>query len=137
MSMKKMVLANIVVLVLTAVGTFLIHGMLLREAYGKFPNLLRTLNDSNDHVMFLMVGFLFFTLAFVWIYAQMKQGGSWIADGLKYAIAVWLIASVSRYAIYYAIQPWSSEVVWMQIGYELVLTLVLGAAIGFILREQN
>ena len=137
MSMKKMVLANIVVLVLTAVGNFLIHGMLLREAYGKFPNLLRTLNDSNDHVMFLMVGFLFFTLAFVWIYAQMKQGGSWIADGLKYAIAVWLIASVSRYAIYYVIQPWSSEVVWMQIGYELVLTLVLGAAIGFIMREQK
>jgi len=137
MSMKKLILANVVVLVLSAVGNFMIHGMLLREAYGKFPNLLRTLNDSNDHAMFLMVGFLFFTLGFVWIYAQLKQSGSWMMDGLKYAIAVWLIASVSRYAIYYAIQPWSSEVVWMQIGYELVFTLILGAALGFILREQN
>ena len=58
-------------------------------------------------------------------------------DGIRYSLAVWLIATVSRYSIYYAIQPWPSSTVWMQIGYELVLTLILGAVIRFIMREQK
>ena len=88
-------------------------------------------------MMSLMAGFLFFTIGFVWLYGQWKQTGNWLADGVKFSIAVWLVATVSRYAIYYAIQPWTLNVVYMQIGYELVLTLILGLAVGFLMREQT
>jgi len=133
--MKKLILAFVVIFVLTAIGNFVIHAMLLHEPYSHYPNLLRTESDSNNHVTFLMVGFLFFTLGFVWIYGQWKQSGKALADGIKYGIAVWLIATVSRYAIYYAIQPWGANVVWLQIGYELVLSLILGAAVGLLMKE--
>jgi len=134
---KRFVLAFVAVLVLAAVGNFVVHGMLLHEPYSHFPNLLRTEKDSNDHIVFLMSGFLFFTLGFVWIYGQLRQSGNSLMDGLKYGAAVWLIASVSRYAIYYAIQPWSADVVWMQIGYELVFSLILGAAVGLLMKERS
>ena len=136
MSIKKQGIAFVILFVLTAIGNFVIHGMLLQPAYKESANLMRGEQDAGTHMMFLMVGFFFFCLGMVWIYAQMKQTGSWLADGIRYAIAVWLIATVSRYSIYYAIQPWPSSTVWMQIGYELVLTLILGVVIGFMMREK-
>src|SRR5271167_1848804 len=131
MSIKKQGIAFVVLFFLTAIGNFVIHGVLLRPSYMQVKEMMRSEQDGNAHAMFLMVGFFFFCLGMVWIYARMKHTGSWLGDGIRYSLAVWLIATVSRYSIYYAIQPWPSSTVWMQIGYELVLTLLLGAAIGF------
>src|SRR5579864_2704312 len=102
MPIKKYVIAFVVILVLTNIGNFVIHGMLLHDAYSHFPNILRTEQDSQAHMSGLMAGFLFFTIGFVWLYGHWKQTGNWIADGVKFSVAVWLVASVSRYAIYYA-----------------------------------
>ena len=58
-----------------------------------------------------------------------------MGQGLRYGLAVWLVASVSRYLTYFAIQPLPGGIVAMQIGLELVMMLLLGIVIAAIYRK--
>ncbi|MGA9041251.1 MAG: hypothetical protein WB421_12000 [Terriglobales bacterium] len=133
--MKKFLAAFALVFVLSTLLNFVIHGFLLKPLYHQTSQLMRGDADAGAHAMFLMVGFLFFSLGFVWIYARGVEAKPWAGQGIRYGIAVWLIATVSRYSIYYAIQPWPAHVVWLQIGYELVMTLVLGLGVAVIYKH--
>jgi apolipoprotein N-acyltransferase len=133
--MKKFLAAFALVLVASTVLNFVIHGVLLKPLYQQSAQLMRDEADSGAHAMFLLVGFVFFSLGFVWIYARGVEAKPWVGQGLRYGVAVWLIAAVSRYSIYYAIQPWPAHVVLMQIGYELVTTLALGLGVAVVYRS--
>jgi hypothetical protein len=133
--MKKFLAAFAVVLVLSALLNFVIHGVLLKPWYQQSAQLMRGEADAGAHTMFLMVGFFFFSLGFVWIYARGVEAKPWAGQGIRYGIAVWLIATVSRYSIYYAIQPWPAHVVLLQIGYELAMTLVLGLGVAVVYKN--
>ncbi|MEP6642851.1 MAG: hypothetical protein ABJA69_00030 [Acidobacteriaceae bacterium] len=133
--MKKFLLAFVTVFVLTAGLNFVVHGVLLKSLYQQSPQLGRAPDDAASYAPFLMVGFFFFTLGFVWIYARGIEAKPWIGQGLRYGLAVWLIAAVSRYFIYYAIQPWPLQVVVVQIAYELGMLLLLGVAVAWFYRS--
>jgi hypothetical protein len=134
--MRRILIAFVAVLILSTIANFLIHGVILQPAYHATPHLIRAEQDASSHAPFLLWGFVFFSLGFVWIYARGVQAKPWLAQGMQYGFAMWLIASVSRYVIYYAIQPWAPAVILMQIGYELVMMLVLGATVGAIIRTK-
>lgn len=133
--MKKFLAAFGLVFVLSTLLNFVIHGVLLKPLYRQSAQLMRDEADSGAHAMFLMVGFFFFSLGFVWIYARGVEAKPWAGQGIRYAIAVWLIASVSRYSIYYAIQPWPAHVVLLQIAYELLLSVVLGLTVAVVYQS--
>ena len=135
MNWKKFAIALVVVFVLDAGFGFLIHGVLLNADYAQYPNLLRTQDDANAHFPFMLLNFLFFSLAFVWIYAHGVEDKPWIGQGIRFGLAVWLLTSVSTYLTYYAVQPWSGGIVAKQIGYELVRALVLGLVAAALYRK--
>ena len=56
-------------------------------------------------------------------------------QGLRYGVAIWVIATVSYYMIYYAVQPWPATVVAAQIGLELVSTLLLSVVLAGMCRK--
>jgi hypothetical protein len=132
MTLKKTILAFVVIFVLTAATNFLIHAILLQSAYEQSAGLIRSPEDGQKHMPFLLVAFFFFAVAFVWLYPRTSPGGAWTMQGLRYGIAVWLIATVSRYFIYYAIQPWPFSTVLLQLAYEFVATVLMGEALAFV-----
>jgi hypothetical protein len=134
--MKKMGLTVIVVFVVFTVLSFVIHGVLLQPLYQQTPQLLRAGQDAQQHTLFMLLGFLIFSIAFVWIYARGLEAKPWLGQGLRYGLAMWLVASVSRYLIYFAIQPWSGTVVALQIGLELVMMLVVGLTVAALHRKS-
>jgi hypothetical protein len=136
MSWKKTVVAFALIFVLTAATNFLIHAILLQGVYQQNAGLMRTPQDGAAHAPFLLVAFFFFSVAFVWLYPASKAGVSWVRQGLRYGIAVWLIVTVSRYFIYYAIQPWPFSTVLLQLAYELVATLLMGEVLAFVAKNQ-
>ncbi|HZP01179.1 MAG TPA: hypothetical protein VFD30_12875 [Terriglobia bacterium] len=135
MSFKKLSLAFVAVFVLSSLANFLIHGILLQGSYLETPQLLREQQDASSHAPFLLLGFAVFTLGFVWIYAKGVEDKPWLGQGLRYGLAAWLVATVSRYVIYYAIQPWPGKVVAMQISLELLMMIVLGLTAAAILKR--
>lgn len=135
MNWKKFVLTVVVVLVVNAVAGFVIHGVLLNADYAQFPNLLRTQEDANAHFPFMLLNFLFFSLGFVWIYAHGVEDKPWLGQGIRFGLAVWLITSLSTFLTYYAVQPWPGSTVAKQIGYELVMMLMLGVVAAALYRK--
>ena len=135
MNWKKFALAFLVVLVVNAVLSFLVHGMLLQGDYAQYPNLLRMQEDANAHFPYMLLNFLFFSLAFVWIYAHGLEDKPWLGQGLRFGVAVWLLTSVSTYLTYYAVQPWSGSVVLKQIAFELPMILLLGITAAALYRK--
>lgn len=133
--MKRAILAFVVSLVVYTMSNFVIHAVILQPFYQRTPQLLRPPQDGAAHTPFLLLGFVFFTLAFVWIYAQGVEAKGWLGQGLRYGLAVWLIATVSRYLIYYAIQPWPATVVAAQIGLELIATLLVSVILAALYRK--
>ena len=73
MSIKKQLIAFVVLFFLTAIGNFVIHGVLLRPSYMQVKEMMRSEQDGNANAMFLIVVFVFFCLGMVWIYAHKKQ----------------------------------------------------------------
>ena len=55
--------------------------------------------------------------------------------GLRYGVALWVIVTISRYLIHYAIQPWPLSSVLLRLAYELVATLLLGEVLDFVARS--
>ena len=133
--MKKMALTILVVFVVFTVLNFVIHGVLLTAIYQQTPQLLRAEQDAQHHTLYMLLGFLAFSVAFVWIYARGLEAKPWLGQGLRYGLAMWLVASVSRYLIYFAIQPWSGTVVALQIGLELVMMLLVGLTTAALYRK--
>lgn len=135
MNWKRFLLAVLVVLILDNIAGFVIHGTLLQADYAQYPNLLRTQEDAANHFQWMLLNFLVFSVAFVWIYAQGVEDKPWVGQGLRFGVAVWLLTSVASFLTYYAVQPWGGEVVVKQILYELPRALVLGLAAAAIYRK--
>ena len=134
--MKRGILAYVVCLVLYTLSNFVIHAVLLQPLYQRTPQLSRQPQDAAAHAPFLLLSFVLFTLAFVWIYAQGVEAKGWLGQGIRYGLAIWVIASLSRYLIYYAIQPWPTTVVAAQIGLELVTTLLVSVVLASLYRKS-
>jgi hypothetical protein len=137
MNVKRMAIAFVAVFVFVSLANFVIHGVLLQPHYAQTPQLMRTPADGQAHAPFLMLAFFFFSLAFVWIYVQGVNARPWLGQGIRYGLAVWVLTSVSEYIVYYAIQPWPTHVVCMQIAYELVMNVVAGMLVAVLYRPTN
>jgi len=135
MNWKKFVITFVVVLVVTTMGSFVIHAMLLQPDYQQNQHLLRTEEDAAAYFPYMILNFFAFSLAFTWIYAQGVEDKPWLGQGIRFGLAVWLLKSVSGFLTYYAVQPWPAETVLRQIGFELPWMLVLGLAAAALYRK--
>jgi hypothetical protein len=133
-SWAKFLLASLAVFIASSLFNFAIHGFILQPEYRTYPGLLRDIADSQSHTLYLILSFLIFSPAFVWMYSRGVSSAPWAGQGVRYAIAIWFIATVSRYLTYYAIQPWSAGTVLRQIVYELPMMIVLGLIVGWFFR---
>ena len=135
MNWKKFVITFVVVLIVTTMGSFVIHAMLLQPDYQQNKDLLRTEEDAAAYFPYMILNFFAFSLAFTWIYAQGVEDKPWVGQGIRFGLAVWLLNSVSGFLTYYAVQPWPGITVARQIGFELPWMLVLGLAAAALYRK--
>jgi len=135
MNWKKFVITFVVVLIVTTMGSFVIHAMLLQPDYQQNKDLLRTEEDAAAYFPYMILNFFAFSLAFTWIYAQGVEDKPWLGQGIRFGLAVWLLNSVSGFLTYYAVQPWPGITVARQIGFELPWMLVLGLAAAALYRK--
>ncbi|MGH7653800.1 MAG: hypothetical protein ACREN6_03970 [Gemmatimonadaceae bacterium] len=129
---KKFITAVVVAFVMfTALG-YLVHGYLLADDYGRFPNLWRTAAETTKHMPFILLANLVMAVAFVWIYQQGHQNKSFVMQGLRYGIAMAALVPAGKFITYFAIQPIPHSIALHQIlfdGAAIVLTSLVVARI--------
>ena len=72
--------------------------------------------------------------ALVWIYARGVEAKAWLAQGIRFGIAVALLTIVPTYLIYYVVQPMPAATVTKQIVFDGILTLILACVTAFLYR---
>jgi hypothetical protein len=131
---RKLLVAWLVVFVAWFFGSFLIHGMLLGADYAQHTGVFRPEEDSQKLFPLMVLAHVMLAGALVWIYSRGVEAGPWLPQGLRFGLAIALLAVVPTYVIYYVVQPLSSALVVKQIVFDTILLLLLGALAAFLLQ---
>jgi hypothetical protein len=134
---KKFVIAWIVLFVAWLLGSFVVHGVLLRSDYLQLSNLFRPESEAQRYFPLMILAHVILAGAFVWIYARGIESRPWIAQGVRFGIAVALLTIVPSYLIYFVVQPMPAGVVIKQIVFDGVLLLILGTIVAWLYRDTT
>ena len=127
----------LVVFVLWMLGGFFVHGLMLQHDYASLPNLFRPDAESQHYMPYMVLAHVIMAGAFVWIYDRGQQVRAWLPQGLRFGLAIALLADLPVYLMYYAVQPMPGAIVVKQIVGDGVVLLVLGAAVAFMRRGRQ
>ena len=67
---KRFLIAWVVIFVLSMLGGFVVHEMLLKADYARLTQLFRSHDDVQKHFGFMVLAHVLIAGAFVWIYRQ-------------------------------------------------------------------
>ena len=123
---KKFLISWVVVFIAWMAGSFLVHGAWLGAAYASLGALFRPEESQMDTFPFMVSAHIIMAAAFVWIYRRGIDDGPWLQQGLRYGLAIAVLAPIPTYMIYYAVQPLPADLVIKQIVGDGLLVIVLG-----------
>jgi uncharacterized protein YqhQ len=133
---RKFVIAWIVLLVAWFAGSFVVHGVLLRSDYMQLTNLFRVEGEQQKYFPLMFLAHVILSGAFVWIYARGVEAKPWLAQGVRFGVAVALLTIVPTYMIYFVVQPMPGEVVIKQILFDGILMVILGTIVAWLYRDR-
>jgi len=136
MSGKKFFLAVLVAFLVTMATGFIVHGLLLGEDYKALGSHMRDEQGQAAHFPFMLIAHVVLAVGVAWIYGKGVEGTSWVGQGLRFGIALWLVASAGPYLIYFAVQPLPGGLVAKQIVYGFFENLILGLALASLYRTR-
>jgi hypothetical protein len=131
---KKFVISWTVLFVAWFMGSFVVHGVLLRSDYMQLSRLFRTEGDQQKYFPLMILAHVILSGAFVWIYARGVEAKPWLAQGVRFGVAVALLTIVPSYLIYFVVQPMPGGVVFKQIIFDGVLLVILGTIVAWLYR---
>lgn len=132
---KKFLIAWIVLFIAWFIGSFVVHGLLLHADYMQLGSLFRSESDSGRYFPLMILAHVILAGAFVWIYARGVEAKPWLAQGVRFGLAVALLTIVPTYLIYFVVQPMPGGVVLKQIVFDGCLLLILGAIVAWLYRD--
>ncbi|HWX56343.1 MAG TPA: hypothetical protein VN176_17270 [Verrucomicrobiae bacterium] len=134
MTAIKFLVRWVVAFVAINVFGFIGHGWLLKGDYLSLSHdqahFLRTEADGNAYMSWMLLAFAVLAAGMVWMYAKGNTGQSWIGQGIRFGIAVWLVSAVYSYLIYFAVQPWPPMLIAKEMGWDLVSFVLTALAIA-------
>ena len=134
---KKFFIAWAVIFIAWMVGSFVVHGVLLHDDYAKLPGLFRPETEAQQYFPLMILAHVVMAGAFVWIYARGVEVKPWLAQGIRFGIAVALLGVVPTYMIYYVVQPMPGMHVVKQIVFDGILVTMLGVLAAFLYRPAS
>ena len=132
---KKLFIAWIVLFVAWMAGDFLIHEVLLKPDYTQLARLYRPVADSQAYFPWMLLAHALSAGAFAWIYVRGREAKPWLAQGVRYGVAVALLGVIPGYLIYYAVQPLPGTLVLKQIIFSGTLIVLLGIIVAWLYRD--
>ena len=88
---KKFLIAWIVIFVAWMAGNFVVHAVLLHDDYAQLANLFRPEADAQHYFPWMILAHAILAGALVWIYTRGVEAKPWLAQGVRFGIAVTLL----------------------------------------------
>ena len=111
-------------------------GMVLGPDYAKLPSLFRATADQQAHFPYMLAAHIVMAIGFTWIYRQGRDDRPWLGQGLRFGLAVALLATIPTYLIYFAVQPMPSDLVAKQIALDVIAMVIVGIVAAAVNRDK-
>ena len=134
---KKFFISWLILFVAWMVGSFAVHGALLSADYKALHGLFRSESDAQVFFPLMVIAHVFLSGALVWIYSRGVEAKPWLAQGVRFGIAVAFLTVIPTYMIYYVVQPMSGATVVKQLIFDGILTVLLGMVVAFLYRSRT
>lgn len=130
--MKKVVIASVAVFILLMATNYFVHSILLMPDYDAIPLSHRNLAGIEHRFWAMVIGQIFFSIMFAYIYTRGTENKPWMVQGIRYGILVTFLTvvptSLAEYVVY--IVPYMLVIKWMIAGgIQLILAGLLVAGI--------
>jgi hypothetical protein len=125
---KRYLLSVVVMFVLLMVLGFVVHGLVLSEDYARLTTLFRSPETTPFHLMVL--AHVLTAFAFVWVYQRGKEDKPFLAQGIRYGLAMALIVVVPKYLIYYVVQPMPGLLAFKQIVLDTIAVIIMAVVVA-------
>jgi hypothetical protein len=132
--MNKLVISAIVMFVMALVLSYAVHGVLLHDDYMQMQNWMRPQTDADSLIAYIVLAQALFGVAFAWIYEQGREDKPWLTQGVRFGVAVAVLAVAPTYLIYHVVTPVPLVVAIKQIVYDTIRVLLMGIVLAWINR---
>ncbi len=129
---KKFLIAWVLVFVVWMAGSFLVHGLWLGETYAGMTNMSRPQEEQMALMHFMLLAHVLMAGAFVWIYQRGQEDKPWLPQGIRYGIAIAVLAPIPTFMIYYTVQLTPGMLAVQQIVGDTIVVIVLGILVAFL-----
>ena len=132
---KKFLISTVAVFVIWMVGSFLVHGLWLGPTYATMTNMMRPDADQQAMMHIMLIAHVLMSGAFVWIYQRGNEDKPWLQQGLRFGIAVALLAPIPTFMIYYTVQQTPAALAISQSIGDSVVVIVVALVAAFLNRK--
>lgn len=123
-----------VMFVLAFALSWFVHGFLLHSDYMKMLSWMRKPEDTHSLMPWMLLAHAVFGVAFTWMYLQGIADRPWLAQGIRYGLAVACLAIVPVYLIYHVVTPVPLFVAFKQIAFDTVRVVLMGIVLAWLNR---
>lgn len=132
MNHKRGLIAFIVAFVFMFLFGFLWHGILMKPMYQATASMWRTEGDFNTHFPILILGHAVVAFAFTGLYVS-KVGMNSAGTGFGYGIVIGILACGVN-LIRFAVEPLTTNILFMWFAADLICFAIMGALVGAIYK---
>ena len=130
---KKFIISAIVMFVMAWGLSFVVHGLLLGADYSVTQG-MRPPAEAQSIIGYLILAQAIFGVAFTWIYFQGKEDKPWLAQGIRFGVAVAALTVIPTYLIYHVVTPVPLVLAIKQIVYDTIRVVLMGVVLAWINR---
>jgi hypothetical protein len=132
--MNKCIVSAVVMFIMAFALSFIVHGVLLQHYYMQMLSWMRAPADADALMPYMIIAHALFGIAFAWIYIQGREDKPWLTQGIRFGIAIALLAIAPTYLIYHVVTPVPLVVALQQIAFDTVRVVLMGIVVAWINR---
>lgn len=130
---RKCIISAVVMFIMAWALSFVVHGILLGADYSVTAG-MRPPAEAQTLMHYMILAQALFGIAFAWVYVQGKEDKPWLAQGVRYGIAIAFLTVIPTYLIYHVVTPVPFALALKQIGYDTIRVVLMGAVLAWINR---
>lgn len=118
--------------VLSLIIGFVVNAVLLAPEYAKLTSLFRPEADAQNYFGIMLFAHLCIGAGMTWVYRMGREAKPFVAQGVRFGVAMSVLIVVPMYLIYYAVQPMPGVLVVKQIVFDSIGMVIMGVVAAWI-----
>ncbi len=130
---RKFLISAAAMFIMSWALSFIVHGLLLGADYSVTAG-MRPPAEAQTLMHWMILAQALFGVAFAWIYAQGREDKPWLAQGVRFGIAIAFLTVVPTYLIYHVVTPVPFALALKQIVFDAIRLVLMGITVAWINR---